>query len=46
MSPLQHHFELKGWAEITIVVRFWLIAALLVASGVGVFYLEWVSRSS
>jgi phospho-N-acetylmuramoyl-pentapeptide-transferase len=44
MSPLQHHFELKGWAEITIVVRFWLIAALFVAVGVGVFYLEWVTR--
>jgi phospho-N-acetylmuramoyl-pentapeptide-transferase len=44
MSPLQHHFELKGWAEITIVVRFWLIAALFVAAGVGLFYLEWVSR--
>ena len=26
MSPLHHHFELKGWAEITVVVRFWLIA--------------------
>jgi phospho-N-acetylmuramoyl-pentapeptide-transferase len=44
MSPLQHHFELKGWAEITIVVRFWIIAALFVAAGVGSFYLEWVSR--
>lgn len=44
MSPLQHHFELKGWAEITIVVRFWLIAALFVAAGVGTFYLEWASR--
>ena len=44
MSPLQHHFELKGWAEITIVVRFWLIAALFVAVGVGAFYLEWVTR--
>jgi phospho-N-acetylmuramoyl-pentapeptide-transferase len=44
MSPLQHHFELKGWAEITIVVRFWLIAGLLVAAGVGLFYLEWNSR--
>jgi phospho-N-acetylmuramoyl-pentapeptide-transferase len=44
MSPLQHHFELKGWAEITIVVRFWLIAALFVAAGVGAFYLEWASR--
>ncbi len=44
MSPLHHHFELKGWAEITVVVRFWIIAALFVAVGVGVFYLEWVSR--
>ncbi len=41
MSPLHHHFELKGWAEITVVVRFWLIAALFVAVGLGVFYLEW-----
>ena len=46
MSPLHHHFELKGWAEVTVVVRFWLIAALFVATGVGLFYLEWVSRSS
>ena len=33
MSPLHHHFELKGWAEVTVVVRFWLIAALFVAVG-------------
>jgi phospho-N-acetylmuramoyl-pentapeptide-transferase len=46
MSPLHHHFELKGWAEITVVVRFWIIAALFVAVGVGVFYLEWVTRAS
>ena len=44
MSPLHHHFELKGWAEITVVVRFWLIAALFVALGVGLFYLEWTLR--
>jgi phospho-N-acetylmuramoyl-pentapeptide-transferase len=44
MSPLHHHFELKGWAEITVVVRFWLISALLVAVGVGLFYLEWIYR--
>jgi phospho-N-acetylmuramoyl-pentapeptide-transferase len=44
MSPLHHHFELKGWAEITVVVRFWLIAALFVAAGVGTFYLEWAIR--
>jgi phospho-N-acetylmuramoyl-pentapeptide-transferase len=44
MSPLHHHFELKGWAEVTVVVRFWVIAALFVATGVGLFYLEWQSR--
>ncbi|QEO09970.1 phospho-N-acetylmuramoyl-pentapeptide-transferase [Protaetiibacter larvae] len=44
MSPLHHHFELKGWAEITVVVRFWLIEALFVAAGVGIFYLEWAVR--
>lgn len=42
MSPLHHHFELKGWAEITIVVRFWIISALCVAAGVGLFYVEWI----
>lgn len=41
MSPLHHHFELKGWAEITVVVRFWIIAGLCVAAGVGLFYFQW-----
>jgi phospho-N-acetylmuramoyl-pentapeptide-transferase len=45
MSPLHHHFELKGWAEITVVVRFWIIGGLFVAAGVGLFYLEWAVRS-
>ena len=44
MSPLHHHFELKGWAEVTIVVRFWIIQGLCVALGVGIFYLEWLNR--
>jgi len=43
MAPLQHHFELKGWAEITIVIRFWIIAGICVAAGLGVFYAEWVA---
>jgi phospho-N-acetylmuramoyl-pentapeptide-transferase len=42
MAPLQHHFELLGWAETTIVVRFWLISAMFVALGLGIFYLEWL----
>ena len=44
MSPLHHHFELKGWAEVTVVVRFWLIGGMFVAVAVGLFYLEWVSQ--
>ena len=44
MSPIHHHFELKGWAEVTVVVRFWIVAGLLVGAGVGSFYLEWLSR--
>jgi phospho-N-acetylmuramoyl-pentapeptide-transferase len=43
MAPLQHHFELKGWAEITITIRFWIIAGICVAAGLGVFYAEWVA---
>ncbi|KTR86628.1 phospho-N-acetylmuramoyl-pentapeptide-transferase [Leucobacter chromiiresistens] len=42
MSPIHHHFELKGWAEVTVVVRFWIIAALFVIAGVGAFYGEWL----
>ncbi len=46
MSPIHHHFELKGWAEVTVVVRFWIIGGLLAALGVGLFYLEWLTRAS
>jgi phospho-N-acetylmuramoyl-pentapeptide-transferase len=41
MSPLHHHFELKGWAEVTVVVRFWIIATVCAAAGVGAFYTDW-----
>jgi phospho-N-acetylmuramoyl-pentapeptide-transferase len=45
MAPLQHHFELLGWAETTIVVRFWLIAGLFIALGLGIFYVAWLPTS-
>lgn len=45
-SPLHHHFEMKGWGEVTIVVRFWIISGLFVAAGVGTFYLEWLHGSA
>ncbi len=38
MAPIHHHFELKGWPETTIIIRFWILAGLGVAIGVGVFY--------
>ncbi len=45
MAPLQHHFEMLGWAEITVTVRFWIIAGIFVAIGMGIFYAEWVARA-
>jgi phospho-N-acetylmuramoyl-pentapeptide-transferase len=44
MAPLHHHFELIGWAQITIVIRFWIIAGLCVAIGLGLFYAQWVVK--
>lgn len=45
MSPFHHHLEMRGWSEITIVVRMWIIAGLLAVSGVGFFYVEWLTRT-
>jgi phospho-N-acetylmuramoyl-pentapeptide-transferase len=43
MAPLHHHFELAGWAENTVIVRFWLVTAMAVAFGLGLFYADWLS---
>jgi phospho-N-acetylmuramoyl-pentapeptide-transferase len=42
MAPLQHHFELMGWPETTIVIRFWMVSGLCVALGLALFYAEWL----
>ena len=44
MAPIHHHFELAGWVENTVIVRFWIIAGLAVAFGLGVFYAEYLVR--
>ena len=44
MSPIHHHFELAGWPEFTVIVRFWIIAGLCVAVGIGLFYVDFISR--
>jgi phospho-N-acetylmuramoyl-pentapeptide-transferase len=45
MAPIHHHFELAGWAENTVIVRFWIIAGLAIAFGLGVFYAEFLSHN-
>ncbi len=42
MVPLQHHFELAGWSEVNIVVRFWIISGVGVASSLGLFYADFL----
>ncbi len=42
MAPLHHHFELMGWSQVTVTVRFWIICGLFVAIGLSLFYAEWV----
>lgn len=42
MAPLHHHFEMLGWPEVQIVVRFWIIQGLCIGVGLTLFYAEWV----
>jgi phospho-N-acetylmuramoyl-pentapeptide-transferase len=42
MAPIHHHFELKGWPETTIIIRFWILAALFVALALGLFYGDFI----
>ena len=42
MAPLHHHFEMKNWAETTVIVRFWIINGIFVVLGLGLFYADWV----
>jgi phospho-N-acetylmuramoyl-pentapeptide-transferase len=42
MAPIHHHFEVGGWPEFTVIVRFWLLAGLAVALGLGLFYADFI----
>jgi phospho-N-acetylmuramoyl-pentapeptide-transferase len=44
LAPIHHHFEMLGWEQVTVVIRFWIITGLFVATGLGLFYAEWVAR--
>ncbi|MGH3715873.1 MAG: phospho-N-acetylmuramoyl-pentapeptide-transferase [Micromonosporaceae bacterium] len=43
MAPLHHHFELVGWSEVNIVIRFWIICGIGVAIGLGFFYADFLA---
>ena len=41
MSPIHHHFELIGWPETTVIIRFWLISAICVGSALSIFIADY-----
>ena len=43
IAPIHHHFEMLGWEQVTVVIRFWIVTGLCVAAGLGIFYAEWVA---
>jgi phospho-N-acetylmuramoyl-pentapeptide-transferase len=45
IAPLHHHFEMLGWEQVTVVIRFWIITGLCVAAGLGIFYAQWVASA-
>jgi phospho-N-acetylmuramoyl-pentapeptide-transferase len=42
MAPIHHHYEVGGWPEFTVIVRFWLFGGLCVAFGLGLFYADFI----
>jgi phospho-N-acetylmuramoyl-pentapeptide-transferase len=46
MAPVHHHFELAGWPETTVIIRFWILAALCTAAALGIFYADFVGNAS
>jgi phospho-N-acetylmuramoyl-pentapeptide-transferase len=44
MAPIHHHFELSGWPEFTVIVRFWVLSGMSVAFGLGLFYADFLGK--
>ena len=42
MAPIQHHFELLGWPETTVLIRFWILSGLFTALAIGIFYADFI----
>ncbi len=44
MAPIHHHFELVGWPETTVIIRFWILSGLFTAVALGSFYADFIAR--
>ncbi|MCL2393202.1 MAG: phospho-N-acetylmuramoyl-pentapeptide-transferase [Acidimicrobiaceae bacterium] len=44
MAPIHHHFELLGWPETTVIIRFWILAGIFTTGGLGIFYADFLGR--
>jgi phospho-N-acetylmuramoyl-pentapeptide-transferase len=45
MSPIHHHFELTGWPETTVIIRFWLISAICVGTALAIFIADFTRQT-
>jgi len=46
MAPIHHHFELAGWPETTVIIRFWILGGLFAAFGLGLFYADFLAATA
>jgi phospho-N-acetylmuramoyl-pentapeptide-transferase len=46
MAPIHHHFELSGWPETTVIVRFWILSGLCTALAIGIFYADFLTTGA
>ncbi|MGI8757786.1 MAG: phospho-N-acetylmuramoyl-pentapeptide-transferase [Acidimicrobiales bacterium] len=46
MAPIHHHFELGGWPETTVIVRFWILSGMATAVAIGVYYADFLSTGA
>jgi phospho-N-acetylmuramoyl-pentapeptide-transferase len=44
MSPIHHHFELSGWPETTVIIRFWIVSGICVATAVAIFIADFTQQ--
>ena len=44
MAPIHHHFELGGWPETTVIIRFWILAGLCTALALGLYYADFIAH--